>query len=124
MLDPVVGAGAGLAGYFSVHGGTISHRLVSVSADDVTPFGAKVDLSVGVSVGPGAGAVFGFGNGSGFRFGFGFGTGIDLNCRPGSSSCRYQASLVHLSASGLGVLRPPGSHLRCPLTFTLAGPVL
>jgi len=96
MLEPVVGAGPGLAGFFWFRGGTFSHRLVGVgvSADVVAPLGADVALGLGVGAGlgagAGAGAGFGFGDGLefGFGFGFGFGVGIDLSCLPGCSCWR------------------------------------
>jgi len=90
MLEPVVGAGPGLAGFFWFRGGTIAHRLVGVGVSaDVAPLGADVALGVGVGAGlgagagGGAGAGFGFGDGIGFGFGIGFVVGIDLSCLPG-----------------------------------------
>jgi hypothetical protein len=91
LLEPVVGAEARLAGFFWFRGGTISHRLVSVSADVIAPFGAAVALSVGVSVGVGAGlcacAGFVFEVGLGFGFYFGFGIGIYWSCLPVCICC-------------------------------------
>jgi hypothetical protein len=57
---------AGLAGFFLFWGGTVSHRLASVSTDDITAIGLDVILGVSVV--------------AGFGFGFGFG----LSCFPGS----------------------------------------
>jgi len=76
MLEPVLVAGAGLANFFSFRDGTVSHRLVGVGTDVVTPFGVDVALGVGVGVGLGVGA------GAGFGFGFGFGSSVDLGCLP------------------------------------------
>jgi len=63
MLEPVVGAGAGLVSFFWFRGGTISHCLVGVGADVVAPFGVDVALGVGVGV------VFGTGLGLGLGLG-------------------------------------------------------
>jgi len=88
MLEPIVGAGAGLASFFWFRGGTVSHRLVGVSAADVSPFGADMVLSVVVGAGLGAGTGFGFRVGSGF----GFGIGTDLSYLPGYSCWRSSGS--------------------------------
>jgi len=74
MLEPVIGAGAGLAGFIWFRGGIISHHLFSVGAADIAPFHADVVLGVGVGAGLTAGAGFGLGVGFGFGFGFGIGT--------------------------------------------------
>jgi len=74
MLEPVVGAGAGLPNFSWVRSGTVSHHLVSVGSDVVASVSIHHVLSIGVSVGPRAGARFGFG------FGFGFGVGTNVSC--------------------------------------------
>jgi len=82
MLEPIIRAGAGQAGFIRFREWTVSHRLVGVGANDVGPFGTDVVFSVGVGAGPSAGAGFGLG----VRFVFGFGIGIDFSCLP-SCSC-------------------------------------
>jgi len=90
MLEPVVGAWAGLVSCFHFRGGTDSHRLDSVGTDVVATLGVKVALGVcvGESFGAGGSFVFGFG----FGLGLGFGFGIDSSCVPGCS-CRRSSCL-------------------------------
>ena len=80
ILQPVVRAGAGLAGFFWFRCGTVCHHLVNVGANVVDPFGLDVVLSIGVS------ADFGAGDGARFGIGFGFGLGTNLGWPPSSSS--------------------------------------
>jgi len=84
MLEPGVAAWAGLTSFPRFHGGTVSHSLVGVGTDVVTPFGVDVTLCISTGVGLGVCAGFGFRG----RFGFGFGIGIDLGCLPGCSCSR------------------------------------
>jgi len=83
-LEPVVGAGAGLARFFWFHGGTVCHRPVGVGAHVVSVFDADVAHLVGVDAGLAAGAGLGLGD----VFGSGFAIGIDLSCLPGCSCGR------------------------------------
>ena len=118
MLEPVVGAGPGLASFFWFRGGTVSHRLVGggVGADVVAPLGADVALGVGVGAdlgaGAGAGAGFGFGDGFGFGFGFGFSVSIDLSCLPGCSCWRssgFSGPPVRVRSACIEASRPAAS---------------
>jgi len=88
MLEPVVGARAGLAGVFWLCGGTVSHHLVGVGAADVASFGTDVVLGIGVGAGLGSGAHFGIEVGSGI----GFGIGTDLSWVAACSCWRSSGS--------------------------------
>jgi len=119
ILDPIVRAGAGLACFFWFCGGTVSHCLVHVGAEEIAPFGANVLLSLTVRAGLRSGA--------GFRCGvlivFGFGSGIDVAAFRAAGVCAPVVSLVHVAVSGRQVLRPPGEHPPCPHFSPHSGPV-
>jgi len=83
-LEHVVWAGAGLASFFWLRGGTDSHRLVGVGVgtDDVTAFSIDVVLAVDGVVGVSAG----------FGFGLGFSVGFGLRCLPACGCWRSSSS--------------------------------
>jgi hypothetical protein len=84
MLQPVVGAGPGLAGFFWFHSGTVYHHLIEIVVADVAPSTGDVVFGVGVGAGFCAGSCFRLG----LAFGFGFGIRTDLSSLPGCSCWR------------------------------------
>jgi len=93
-LEPVVGAAAGLAGFFWFRGGTVSHSLAGVGTGVVTAIGVDVVLGVGI--------------GAGFGFGFGFG----LSCLPGCdcwSSSGFSGPPVCVASGCIEASRPAPS---------------
>jgi hypothetical protein len=85
ILEPVVGAGAGLASLVWYHGVTVSHHLVGRHAKVAVPFDVDVALSFHVIGSLWARRGFSFGSS------VGFGIGLHLSYHAGCSGWRYSA---------------------------------